>query len=123
MQISAFMSNSKYPELARRFSDQVPKTLTEMMRRVDDYIKSKKAYKSTELPRESSQKGDKEHHTVEAGHLVRHTEGDIKGWTIIITSTPGCPNQAARGDISNRALVAASTMPSNGRNTQEGKPG
>ncbi|GKE52361.1 reverse transcriptase domain-containing protein, partial [Tanacetum coccineum] len=29
MQISAFMSNSKCPELARRFSDQVPQTVTE----------------------------------------------------------------------------------------------
>ncbi|GJX80057.1 hypothetical protein Tco_0328206 [Tanacetum coccineum] len=49
MQISAFMSNSKYPELARQFSDQVPKTVTEMMRRVDNFVKSDEAYKSTEL--------------------------------------------------------------------------
>nr|GEV23319.1 reverse transcriptase domain-containing protein [Tanacetum cinerariifolium] len=33
MQISAFMSNSKCPELARRFFDQVPKRVTEMMKR------------------------------------------------------------------------------------------
>ncbi|GJR21897.1 reverse transcriptase domain-containing protein [Tanacetum coccineum] len=51
MQISAFMSNSKCPELARRFSDQVPQTVTEMMKRVDDFVKSDKAYKSTELPK------------------------------------------------------------------------
>nr|GEV93717.1 reverse transcriptase domain-containing protein [Tanacetum cinerariifolium] len=50
MQISAFMSNSKCPELARRFADQVPQTMTEMMKRVDDFVKSKEAYKSTELP-------------------------------------------------------------------------
>ncbi|GJW02072.1 reverse transcriptase domain-containing protein [Tanacetum coccineum] len=49
MQISSFMSNSKCPELARRFSDQVPKTVTEMMKRVDDFVKSEEAFKNTEL--------------------------------------------------------------------------
>ncbi|GJV01232.1 reverse transcriptase domain-containing protein [Tanacetum coccineum] len=52
MQISAFMSNSKCPKLARRFSDQVLRTVTEMMKRVDDFIKSEEVYRSTELPRE-----------------------------------------------------------------------
>ncbi|GJW94036.1 hypothetical protein Tco_0173708 [Tanacetum coccineum] len=51
MQISAFMSNSKCPELARRFADQVPQTVTEMMKRVNDFVKSEEAYKSTEFPR------------------------------------------------------------------------
>ncbi|GKF28873.1 hypothetical protein Tco_0095215, partial [Tanacetum coccineum] len=49
MQISTFMSNSKCIELARRFADQVPRTVTGMMKRVDDFIKSEEAYKSTEL--------------------------------------------------------------------------
>ncbi|GJR98182.1 reverse transcriptase domain-containing protein [Tanacetum coccineum] len=49
MQISSFMSNSKCPELARRFSDQVPKTVTEMMKRVDDFVKSDER-KSTTSP-------------------------------------------------------------------------
>ncbi|GJY58425.1 reverse transcriptase domain-containing protein [Tanacetum coccineum] len=58
MQISAFMSNSKCPELARRFTDQVPQTVTEMMKRVDDFIKSEEAFKSTELPKgEQPEKG------------------------------------------------------------------
>ncbi|GKD96717.1 hypothetical protein Tco_1380614 [Tanacetum coccineum] len=58
MQISAFMSNSKCPELARRFSDQVPRTVTKMMRRVDDFVKSEEDYKSTELPKgEHPEKG------------------------------------------------------------------
>ncbi|GKE35199.1 hypothetical protein Tco_1454521 [Tanacetum coccineum] len=50
MQISAFMRNSKCPELARRFADQVSRTVTEMMKRVYDFVKSEEAYKSTELP-------------------------------------------------------------------------
>ncbi|GKB03409.1 hypothetical protein Tco_0831552 [Tanacetum coccineum] len=58
MQISVFMCNSNCPELARRFSDQVPGTVTKMVRRVDDFIKSEEAYKSTELPKgEHSEKG------------------------------------------------------------------
>ncbi|GKA30770.1 hypothetical protein Tco_0717075 [Tanacetum coccineum] len=58
MQISAFMSNSKCLELASRFSDQVPKIVTEMMRRMDDLVKSEEAYKSTKLPKgEHPEKG------------------------------------------------------------------
>ncbi|GKF07123.1 hypothetical protein Tco_0041347 [Tanacetum coccineum] len=56
MQISAFMSNSKCPALARRFSDQVLRTLTEMMKGVDDFIKSEEVYRSTNSQGESSQK-------------------------------------------------------------------
>ncbi|GJY48539.1 hypothetical protein Tco_0438495, partial [Tanacetum coccineum] len=51
MHISSFMSNSKCPKLARRFSDQVPKTVTEMMNREDDFVKSEEVFKNTELPR------------------------------------------------------------------------
>ncbi|GKF57220.1 hypothetical protein Tco_0170757 [Tanacetum coccineum] len=49
MQISAFMINSKCQELARRFADRVPRTVTEMMQRVDDFVKFEEAYKSKEL--------------------------------------------------------------------------
>ncbi|GJZ16258.1 hypothetical protein Tco_0551935 [Tanacetum coccineum] len=52
MQMSSFMRNSKCPELARRFSDQVPKTVTEMMKRVDDFVKLEEVFKNTELPKE-----------------------------------------------------------------------
>nr|GEW51496.1 reverse transcriptase domain-containing protein [Tanacetum cinerariifolium] len=46
------------PEGARGSADQVPRTVTKMMKRVDDFIKSKEDYKSTELPKgESSEKG------------------------------------------------------------------
>ncbi|GKB67316.1 hypothetical protein Tco_0928728 [Tanacetum coccineum] len=50
-EISAFMSNSKCLELGRCFSDQVPKMVTEMMKRVDGFIKSEEFYKSTQLLR------------------------------------------------------------------------
>nr|GEX14289.1 reverse transcriptase domain-containing protein [Tanacetum cinerariifolium] len=51
MQISAFMSNSKCPELARHFSDQVPQTVAEMMRRLDDFVKLEEVFKNTEPPK------------------------------------------------------------------------
>ncbi|GKE48897.1 reverse transcriptase domain-containing protein [Tanacetum coccineum] len=58
MRISSFMSNSKCPELARRFADQVPQRMTKMMKRVDDFVKSEEAYKNTELPKgEHPEKG------------------------------------------------------------------
>ncbi|GKE83014.1 reverse transcriptase domain-containing protein [Tanacetum coccineum] len=51
MQISAFMTYSKCSELARRFADRVPQTVTKMMQRLDDFVKSEEAYKSTEFPK------------------------------------------------------------------------
>nr|GEZ63284.1 reverse transcriptase domain-containing protein [Tanacetum cinerariifolium] len=51
MQVAAFMSKSKYHELARRFFDYVPKMVTEMMKRPNDFIKYKEFYRSTKLPR------------------------------------------------------------------------
>ena len=44
MQISSFMNGSKCPELAKRFSEKIPRTVTEMMVRVDDFIRSEKVY-------------------------------------------------------------------------------
>ncbi|GKD68422.1 hypothetical protein Tco_1322512 [Tanacetum coccineum] len=47
-------------ELARRFADQVPQTVTEMIKRVDDFVKSEEAYKSMELPKgEHPEKGQR----------------------------------------------------------------
>ncbi|GJY52127.1 reverse transcriptase domain-containing protein [Tanacetum coccineum] len=56
MQISSFMSNSKCPELARRFSDQVPRTVTEMMKRVNDFVKSEEAFKNMKMTKEEHPK-------------------------------------------------------------------
>ncbi|GKE12971.1 hypothetical protein Tco_1416522, partial [Tanacetum coccineum] len=55
MQISSFMSSHKCPELAKRFSDSIPKIVDEMLKRVDDYLLSEEAYRSTKLPRGESE--------------------------------------------------------------------
>ncbi|GJU58032.1 reverse transcriptase domain-containing protein [Tanacetum coccineum] len=52
MQIPSFMSSHKCPELAKRFSDSIPKMVDEMLKRVDDYLRSKEAFRNTELPKE-----------------------------------------------------------------------
>ncbi|GJS93837.1 reverse transcriptase domain-containing protein [Tanacetum coccineum] len=44
MQISSFMSSHKCPELSKRFSDNIPKTDDEMLKRVDDYLLSEEAF-------------------------------------------------------------------------------
>nr|GEW41295.1 reverse transcriptase domain-containing protein [Tanacetum cinerariifolium] len=77
----AFMSNSKCPELARRFADQAPPTVTEMIKRVDDFVKSGATYKSMEnCQRESTPIRDREHHIEETAHLAHYTRADTKGW-------------------------------------------
>ncbi|GJW74049.1 hypothetical protein Tco_0133419 [Tanacetum coccineum] len=51
MQVLSFMSSHKCPELAKRFSDSIPKIVDEMLKRVDDYFQSEEAYRDTELPK------------------------------------------------------------------------
>ncbi|GKB88846.1 reverse transcriptase domain-containing protein [Tanacetum coccineum] len=51
MKISSFMDAVKSPELAKRFSNKVHATVNEMMERLDDFVRSEKAYANTELPK------------------------------------------------------------------------
>nr|GEV82598.1 reverse transcriptase domain-containing protein [Tanacetum cinerariifolium] len=44
MKISSFMDAHKCPELAKRYSDKVPKTMNEMMTRLDDFLRSEEAF-------------------------------------------------------------------------------
>ncbi|GJY86322.1 reverse transcriptase domain-containing protein [Tanacetum coccineum] len=50
MKISSFMDSIKSPELAKRFSSNIPKTVDEMMRKVDEFVRAEEAYSRTELP-------------------------------------------------------------------------
>nr|GEX72785.1 hypothetical protein [Tanacetum cinerariifolium] len=51
MKISSFMDSIKSPELAKHFFEKVPTTVNEIMERSDDFVRSKEAYASTELPK------------------------------------------------------------------------
>ncbi|GJS46999.1 hypothetical protein Tco_0597120 [Tanacetum coccineum] len=50
MKISSFIDSLKCPELAKRYSDKVAKTVEEMMVRLDDFVRSEEAFARTELP-------------------------------------------------------------------------
>nr|GEU78405.1 reverse transcriptase domain-containing protein [Tanacetum cinerariifolium] len=58
MQISSFMSTHKCPELAKCLLDSIPKMVGEMLKRVDDYLRSKEAFWNTELPKGEFQRKD-----------------------------------------------------------------
>ncbi|GKE89025.1 hypothetical protein Tco_1566500, partial [Tanacetum coccineum] len=51
MQISSFMSSHKCPELSKCFSDNIRKTVDEMLKRVDDYLRAGEAFRNTKLPK------------------------------------------------------------------------
>ncbi|GJV30780.1 hypothetical protein Tco_1391180 [Tanacetum coccineum] len=52
MKISSFTDSLKCPELAKRFSDKAPTTVTEMIRRLDDFIHSEKPLHRLNSPKE-----------------------------------------------------------------------
>ncbi|GJU66043.1 hypothetical protein Tco_1252302 [Tanacetum coccineum] len=51
MKISSFMDSLKCPEFAKRFSNKAPPTVNEMMRRLDGFVRSEKAFAQKELPK------------------------------------------------------------------------
>nr|GEU87492.1 hypothetical protein [Tanacetum cinerariifolium] len=51
MKISSFMDAHKCSKLAKRYSDKVPKTVNEMIMRLDDFIRLEEAFASMELPK------------------------------------------------------------------------
>ncbi|GJX67367.1 hypothetical protein Tco_0303094 [Tanacetum coccineum] len=51
MKISSFLDAHKCLELAKQYSDKVPKMVDEMMTRLDDFVRSKEAFARTELPK------------------------------------------------------------------------
>ncbi|GJU06915.1 hypothetical protein Tco_1123345 [Tanacetum coccineum] len=59
MKISSFMDAHKYPELVKRHYDKVPKTVDEMMTRLDDFVRSEEAFARTELPKGEASKAFK----------------------------------------------------------------
>ncbi|GKB51090.1 hypothetical protein Tco_0901843 [Tanacetum coccineum] len=59
MIISLFMDAHKFPKLAKRYSDKVPKTVDEMMVRMDDFVRSEEAFANTELHKGEVSKASK----------------------------------------------------------------
>ncbi|GKA44088.1 reverse transcriptase domain-containing protein [Tanacetum coccineum] len=75
--------------VGRRFLDSIPKMVTENMRRVDDFVKSEEAYKSTKLLRGEFLEKRKGTSHWETGHTVTRgmkTEGKkltISAWMLL----------------------------------------
>ncbi|GKB08037.1 hypothetical protein Tco_0836321 [Tanacetum coccineum] len=50
MKISSFMDFVKSPELAKHFASNVPKTVDEIMKRLDEFVRAEEAYALAKLP-------------------------------------------------------------------------
>ncbi|GKB35800.1 reverse transcriptase domain-containing protein [Tanacetum coccineum] len=96
MQISSFMSSHKCPELAKHFSDNVPRRVDEMLKRVDDYLRSEEAFRNTELPR---------------GELREHRPAFRTPERNIPYVPPQRPNQEVRRPIAVLTLDSLSSTP------------
>ncbi|GJV26170.1 hypothetical protein Tco_1378865 [Tanacetum coccineum] len=62
-------------ELAKRYSDKVPKTVDEMMTRLDDFLRLKEAFASTELPKGEASEASRK----SAGPINRREDRFHKG--------------------------------------------
>nr|GEX65004.1 hypothetical protein [Tanacetum cinerariifolium] len=81
------------PELAKRFSDNIPKTVDEILKSVDDYLRSEEAFCSTELPRGNLNEGI---HQCNGQNETTETSGSTMGITAVGKSTsllPECRNE------------------------------
>ncbi|GJZ62176.1 hypothetical protein Tco_0618313 [Tanacetum coccineum] len=56
------MSSHKCPELSKRFSNSIPKTVDEMLKRIDGYVWSEEAFWDTELPKGEFQRKETPEH-------------------------------------------------------------
>nr|GEZ64563.1 reverse transcriptase domain-containing protein [Tanacetum cinerariifolium] len=81
IKISSFMDDHKFPELAKRYSDKVPKTMDEMMMRLDDFVRLEEAFASTELPKGEAS-GPFENHR---GRCNSHLRKKTKTSTVTVT--------------------------------------
>ncbi|GKE44939.1 reverse transcriptase domain-containing protein [Tanacetum coccineum] len=122
MRISSFMSSHKCPELSKRFSDKIPKTIDEMLRRVDDYVRSEEAFRNTELPKGEFQKkeavgqwtpgSDRPHRVVYGGGRRRPTYTRKQG-----NSDSGLVDKYTSRNLSYRAPFKLTTTGAVSRNT------
>ncbi|GJW63015.1 hypothetical protein Tco_0114899 [Tanacetum coccineum] len=70
MKISSFMDSLKCPELAKRFSDKAPTTMNEMMKRLDDFVCSKKSFAQIELPKGKQENNIKIHTSLRQVEMI-----------------------------------------------------
>nr|GEW35065.1 reverse transcriptase domain-containing protein [Tanacetum cinerariifolium] len=59
MKISSFIDAHKFLKLAKRYSDNVPKMVDEMMTRLDNFVRLKESFANTKLPKGEVTEGSK----------------------------------------------------------------
>ncbi|GJU59750.1 reverse transcriptase domain-containing protein [Tanacetum coccineum] len=77
----------KCPELAKRFSDSIPKTVDDMLKRVDDYLRSEEAFRNIELPRGRSNNKTRRYNGC---NEATEANGSPMGATVVGHSTNDC---------------------------------
>ncbi|GJY85693.1 reverse transcriptase domain-containing protein, partial [Tanacetum coccineum] len=70
MKISSFMDSLKCPELVKRFSNKAPTTMNEMMKRLDDFVCSKKSFAQIELPKGKQENNIKSHTSLRQVEMI-----------------------------------------------------
>ncbi|GKC31414.1 reverse transcriptase domain-containing protein [Tanacetum coccineum] len=96
MKISSFMDAYKCPELAKRYSDKVPKMVYEAMTRLDDFVRSEEAFANTELPKGEMSEGSRR----PAGPRGRgNVKGRDAGKDKVINKIRSWPNDRKRNSV------------------------
>ncbi|GKA78428.1 reverse transcriptase domain-containing protein [Tanacetum coccineum] len=118
MQISSFMSSHKCPEPSKPFSDSIPKTVDEMLRRVNDYVRSEEAFRNTELPKGEFQRKEEHHAPYVAPHRFHQDFLRLRDNRAILTLDSG---KHPLRDPCHRTPVAFDATTATGGGTQQGK--
>ncbi|GJU96313.1 hypothetical protein Tco_1321069 [Tanacetum coccineum] len=99
MKISSFIDSIKSPELAKRFSSNISKTIDEMMRRVDEFVRAKEAYARTELlPGESRDIHRRLSFPAGPRDIVKCPKEKLAPKPNAIAAPDQCPNLLRTGD-------------------------
>ncbi|GKD59020.1 hypothetical protein Tco_1296529 [Tanacetum coccineum] len=131
MKISPFMDGHKCPELAKRYSNKVPKTVDEMMVRLDDFVRSEKAFANTELPKGEASEvsrrtagpvNRREDRFIRGGYGADRRRSDGRNTTPTSQAQPQLAHQTPQGNPGFRTPTELTATKAHAAPTQEIKP-
>ncbi|GJW62128.1 hypothetical protein Tco_0111463 [Tanacetum coccineum] len=111
MKISSFMDSLKCPELAKRFSDKAPATVDEIMKRLDDFVRSEKAFDQTELPKGETGKQHQKSYFLSGKGQSTSLPYTKRRLSDLGDTRPhfGCSHQTPQGNSGNRNSITLGT--------------
>ncbi|GJW67397.1 hypothetical protein Tco_0121821 [Tanacetum coccineum] len=113
-----------WTEEIRRFADQVPQKVTEMMKRVDDFVKSEEAYRSIEFPKEEHpEKGQGTPYRGPRPPRIMQSGGPPKVDGYKTYNRRDHYQPYTKGNTGYRTLAPTTSLPSNDQNAKEGELG